>query len=57
VLNLLRKYSYSESVGIRLHGAAAESLRLAGFLSFDAGQHGQAQRYWLAALRGAHAAG
>jgi tetratricopeptide (TPR) repeat protein/transcriptional regulator with XRE-family HTH domain len=57
VLDLLRNYSYSESVGIRLHGAAAESLRLAGWSSFDAGRHGQAQRYWLAALRAAHAAG
>jgi tetratricopeptide (TPR) repeat protein len=57
VLDLLRNYSYSESVGTRLHGAAAETLRLAGFLSFDTGRHAQAQRYWLAALRAAHAAG
>jgi hypothetical protein len=57
VLDLLRSHSYSESVGIRLHGAAAETLRLAGFLSFDTGRHPQAQRYWLAALRAAHAAG
>jgi Helix-turn-helix domain len=57
VLNLLRNHSYTESVGTRLHAAAAESLRLAGWLSFDACRHGQAQRYWLASLRAAHAAG
>jgi tetratricopeptide (TPR) repeat protein/transcriptional regulator with XRE-family HTH domain len=57
VLDLLRNHSYSESVGTRLHGAAAESLRLAGYLSLDTSRHGQAQRYWLAALRAAHAAG
>jgi len=55
-LDLLRNYSYSESVGTRLHGAAAEILRLAGFSSYDTGGHAQAQRYWLAALRAAHAA-
>jgi tetratricopeptide (TPR) repeat protein len=57
VLNLLKNFSYRESVGTRLHAAASELLRLAGWLSFDAGQHAQAQRYWLAALRTAHAAG
>jgi hypothetical protein len=56
VLNLLRNHRYTASVGTRLHGAAAELLRLAGWLSFDAGHQAQAQRYWLAALRGAHAA-
>ncbi len=56
VLTLLRNHRYTASVGTRLHGAAAELLRLAGWLSFDAGHQAQAQRYWLAALRGAHAA-
>jgi tetratricopeptide (TPR) repeat protein len=57
VLNLLRHHSYTAAVGARLHGAAAETMRLAGFLSFDAGSHAQAQRYWIASLRAAHAAG
>jgi tetratricopeptide (TPR) repeat protein len=30
---------------------------LAGWLSFDSGHHPQAQRYWVAALHAAHAAG
>ncbi len=57
VLDLLRDRSYAETVGKRLHAAAAELLRLAGWVSFDVGQHASAQRYWLAALRGAHSAG
>jgi tetratricopeptide (TPR) repeat protein len=57
VVDLLRNRSYSSAVGTRLHGAAAELLRLGGWLSHDAGQDAQAQRFWLAALRGAHAAG
>jgi hypothetical protein len=57
VLDLLRNNAYSASIGIRLHACAAELLRLAGFLSFDAGRQGEAQRFWLAALRAAHAAG
>jgi tetratricopeptide (TPR) repeat protein len=57
VVDLLRNHRYDATVGTRLHGAAAELLRLGGWLSFDSGQHAQAQRYWLAALRSAHTAG
>jgi hypothetical protein len=57
VLDLLRDHQYTTSVGMRLHGAASELLRLAGWLSFDSGQHAQAQRFWVAALHGAHSAG
>jgi tetratricopeptide (TPR) repeat protein len=57
VIDLLQNHRYDTAVGTRLHGAAAELLRLGGWLSFDAGQHAQAQRYWLAALRSAHTAG
>jgi tetratricopeptide (TPR) repeat protein len=53
----LTQTACSEADGARLHAAAAELLRLAGWLSLDAGLPGQAQRYWLAALRPAHAAG
>lgn len=56
VIDMLRNRSYSASVGARLHSSAAELLRLAGWLSFDAGKQARAQRYWIAALRAAHAA-
>jgi tetratricopeptide (TPR) repeat protein len=57
VLDLLRNYRYEAATGLRLHAVAADLMRLAGWLCFEAGQHPAAQRYWIAALRGAHAAG
>jgi tetratricopeptide (TPR) repeat protein len=57
VLDLLRDHSYTSTVGARLHGAAAELLRLAGWACFDASQHAQAQRFWITALHAAHSAG
>lgn len=57
VIDLLENRRYDTSTGRRLHAAAAELARLGGFLAFDGGRHAQAQRYWVAALHGAHAAG
>jgi tetratricopeptide (TPR) repeat protein len=57
VVELLKDGSYTSTVGIRLTAAAAELMRLAGWLSYDAGRNPLAQRYWLAALHAAHAAG
>lgn len=57
VVELLRDGSYTSRVGTRLNGAAAELMRLAGWLSYDAGRNPMAQRYWLAGLHAAHAAG
>ncbi|MGH3867922.1 MAG: tetratricopeptide repeat protein [Pseudonocardiaceae bacterium] len=57
VQNLLGQRRYSDTVGRRLHATAGELMRLAGWLSFDGGQHPQAQRYWVAGLHAAHAAG
>ncbi|MGH3866785.1 MAG: hypothetical protein ACRDQ4_11725 [Pseudonocardiaceae bacterium] len=57
VFELLDQRRYSDSVGRRLHATAGELMRLAGWLSFDSGRHPQAQRYWVAALHAAHAAG
>jgi tetratricopeptide (TPR) repeat protein len=57
VTALLDQRRYTDSVGRRLHGTAGELLRLAGFLCFDSGLHARAQRYWIAALHAAHAAG
>ncbi|TDD59355.1 hypothetical protein E1293_46490 [Actinomadura darangshiensis] len=57
VTGLLDQHSYTDAVGRRLHATTAELLRLAGFISFDAGLHPRAQRYWIAALHAAHTAG
>ncbi|MFF5264612.1 hypothetical protein ACFY4C_37290 [Actinomadura viridis] len=57
VTGLLKQHSYTEVVGRRLHSTVAELLRLAGFISFDSGLHPRAQRYWIAALHAAQAAG
>lgn len=57
VVRLLEHHSYTDTVGRRLHSSAGELLRLAGWLAFDSGGHGRAQRYWHTALHAAHAAG
>jgi len=57
VVEVLRERRYTDSVGRRLHGTAGELMRLAGWLSFDDGNHSQAQRFWIAGLYQAHAAG
>ncbi len=57
VYELLDQRRYPEAVGRRLHASAGELLRLAGWLAFDSGRHPQAQRYWVAGLHAAHAAG
>ena len=57
VVDLLEHRRYSDTTGRRLHATAAELLRLAGWLSFDDSTHPQAQRFWIAALHEAHAAG
>lgn len=57
VVDLLDQRRYPDSVGRRLHATAGELMRLGGWLSFDSGHHPQAQRYWVAALHAAHAAG
>lgn len=57
VVEILRHSAYTESIGRRLYGLAAELGRMAGWASFDAGLHSSAQRYWIAALHAAHTAG
>ncbi|HVQ91908.1 MAG TPA: helix-turn-helix transcriptional regulator [Mycobacteriales bacterium] len=49
--------SYTDAVGRRLHTAAADLGHLLGWLAFDTGQHGMAQRQWIAALHACHTAG
>jgi len=48
---------YSDAVGKELHSAVAEALLLAGWMSYDSGLHGIAQRYLIQALRMTQAAG
>jgi hypothetical protein len=49
--------SYSGPTGARLLGSVAELACLAGYMTFDAGRHALAQRYYIQALGLAHAAG
>ena len=57
VFELLDQRRYTDTVGQRLHATAVELLRLGGWSAFEDGHHPQAQRYWVAALHAAHAAG
>ncbi|MGH3929061.1 MAG: hypothetical protein ACRDTF_03690, partial [Pseudonocardiaceae bacterium] len=56
VADLLDNASYDESTGRRFHGVLAELGQLCGWTAYDDGQQGLAQRYYVAALRAAHAA-
>lgn len=49
--------SYSEAVGRGLFTATAQLSRLAGWTAFDNGDHADAQRHYIQALRQARAAG
>lgn len=57
IVALLEERRYTDTVGKRLHATAGELLRLAGWLAFDNGHHPAAQRFWIAGLYEAHAAG
>jgi hypothetical protein len=54
---LLRETALPDNIERRLFAALAELGQLAGWMAFDAGQHGLAQRYFFTALRCARAAG
>ncbi|MEU1813358.1 hypothetical protein [Micromonospora aurantiaca (nom. illeg.)] len=56
VARLLRRASYNPAAGRRLAAALAQLAQTAGFMAFDAGQDGAAQRWYLTALRAAHGA-
>ncbi|RJQ66257.1 sporulation protein [Pseudonocardiaceae bacterium YIM PH 21723] len=49
--------TYTDKIGRQLFSATAQLSRLAGWTSFDAGQHGLAQRHYITALRQARTAG
>ncbi|PZG04932.1 transcriptional regulator [Nonomuraea aridisoli] len=57
IRSLLKQTSHSEQVGRRLYGAAAEACRLAGWCAYDNGNHADAERHFIAALRSAASAG
>lgn len=57
VVALLRNASYTEDVGQRLYGVAAEFSRLAGWLACDSDAPALAQRYFAAGIRAAHLSG
>src|SRR5262249_33147421 len=48
--------SYDENTGRQLHVMLAELGQIAGFAAYDLGNQGLAQRYYITALRAAHAA-
>ncbi len=56
VAGLLDRAVYDERTGRALHVALAELGQLCGWAAYDAGHHGLAQRYYVAALRAAHSA-
>lgn len=56
VASLLDRAVYDERTGRALHVALAELGQLCGWAAYDAGHHGLAQRYYVAALRAAHSA-
>jgi len=56
VAGLLDQASYSEHTGRALYIMLAELGQLCGWSAFDAGEHGLAQRYYIAGLRAAHTA-
>jgi hypothetical protein len=57
LVSTLKNGTYTEAVGRRLAGIAADTAAQTGWFYFDSGQHAAAQHYLLAALRAAHASG
>lgn len=53
----LLRGTYTEAVGRALYSTVAEAMLLAAWMTYDAGQHGLAQRYYLSGLRLAQDAG
>jgi DNA-binding XRE family transcriptional regulator len=56
IAGLLNQASYDDATGRKLHASLAELGQLLGWVYYDIGQHGLAQRYSIAALRAAHTA-
>jgi hypothetical protein len=56
VVGLLDQASYNDATGRKLHSVLAELGQLIGWVCYDTGQYGRAQRYYIVALRAAHVA-
>ncbi|MGH3922826.1 MAG: helix-turn-helix domain-containing protein, partial [Pseudonocardiaceae bacterium] len=56
VAGLLDNASYDEHTGQALHVVLAELAQFCGWSAYDLGEHGLAQRYYIAGLRAAHTA-
>ncbi|MEW1548657.1 transcriptional regulator [Streptomyces tsukubensis] len=56
IVRTLKTTSYTEDIGRRLHGTAAEAARICAWTAYDSGHHGVAEEYYLAALRAAASA-
>lgn len=57
VLLVLREGGHTDAITRRLLVALSDLSQLAGWMAFDAGQHGLAQRYFFTGLRSAHDSG
>ncbi|MGH3766581.1 MAG: helix-turn-helix transcriptional regulator [Pseudonocardiaceae bacterium] len=57
VAGLLDQARYDEQTGRALHVVLGELGQFCGWSAYDLGQHGLAQRFYVAALRAAHSAG
>ncbi len=57
VLLVLREHEHTPATTRRLLIALSDLAQLAGWMAFDAGQHGLAQRYFFTGLRAAHDSG
>lgn len=56
IVTTIKNASYSERIGRRLFGAAAEASRSAGWTAYDSGQPAAAERHFACALRAAASA-
>lgn len=56
VSKLINNGTYDDAIGRRLYTALAQLGQVAGWMAYDAGRHGLAQRYWFAGMHAARAA-
>ncbi|QDY76567.1 transcriptional regulator [Streptomyces qinzhouensis] len=57
IVTTLRTTSYTEEIGRRLHGVAAEAARICAWTAYDSGRRGLAEEYYLVGLRAAASSG
>jgi hypothetical protein len=57
ITTLIKNSRYTDAVGQRLHGLAAQVAYLTGWMAYDSGLHSAGQQYYVTALRNARTAG